>query len=83
MPPFVLREAVLILNDKPNIHCEDPSVEEHTFLDEETGLRIPFTLSGTLSMFETSLLTDEEIENAETYPTVFFYSRFKQVGSVR
>ena len=83
MPPFVLREAVLILNDKPKIHYEYPSVEDHSLLHEETGLRIPFTLSGTLSMFETSLLTDEEIENAENDPTVFFYSRFKQVGSVR
>ena len=47
IPPFVLREASLILNDTPNIHCKDPSVEDHSSFDEETGLRIPFTLNGT------------------------------------
>ena len=71
VPPFVLREAGLILNDKPKIHYEDPSVEDHSLLHEETGLRIPFTLSDTFSVFETRSLTDEEIENAENYPTVF------------
>ena len=34
VPPFVLREDSLILNYNPKIHCEDPSVEYNTFLDE-------------------------------------------------
>ena len=29
VPPFFLRETGLILKDKPNIHCEDTSVEDH------------------------------------------------------
>ena len=33
VPPFILREAGLILNDKPKIHYEDPSVEDHSFMD--------------------------------------------------
>ena len=61
VPPFVLREAVLILNDMPKIHCEDPNVEDHSFLDEKTGLRIHFILSGTLLVFETCSLTYDEI----------------------
>ena len=51
IPPFVLRESGLILNDTPKIHCKDPSVEDHSLFDEETGLRIPFTLNGTFSIF--------------------------------
>ena len=47
MLPFILREAGLVLNDTPKIHCDDPSVEDHSLFDEETGLRIPFTLNGT------------------------------------
>ena len=52
VPPFVLREAGLILNDKSKIHCEDLSVEGNSLMDEETGLRTNFTLSGTFSVFE-------------------------------
>ena len=50
IPTFTLREAGLVLNDTPKIHCDDPSVEDHSLFDEETGPRIPFTLNGTFSM---------------------------------
>ena len=33
-PPFILREAGLILNDTPKIHFDNPIVEDHSFLDE-------------------------------------------------
>ena len=46
-------------------------MEDHYLFDEETGLRIPFTLSGTFSMFETRSLTEDEIKNPENYPTIF------------
>ena len=68
---FVLREAGLIFNDRQKIHCEDPSVYDHSFLDEETGLRIHFNLSGMFSVFETCSLKNEEIENTENYQTLF------------
>ena len=70
IPPFVLRESGLILNDTPKIHCKDPSLEDHSLFDEETGLKIPFNLNGTLSMFETRPFTEDEIENAENYTTI-------------
>ena len=44
---FFLREADLILNDNPKIHCEDLNDEDNSFLDDETGLRMNFTLSCT------------------------------------
>ena len=64
IPPFVLRESGLILNDTPKIHCKDPSVEDHSLFDEETGMRIPFTFNGTFLTFEPRSLTEDEIENA-------------------
>ena len=59
IPSFVLIEAGFILNDMPKIHCEDPSVEEHSLFDLKTGLRITFTLNVTFSMFETRSLTED------------------------
>ena len=56
IPPFILREAGLVLNDTPKIHCDDPSIENNSLFDEETGLRIPFTLNGTFSMFASRYL---------------------------
>ena len=68
---FILREAGLVLNDTPKIHCDDPSIENHSLFDEETGTRILFTLNGTFSIFDSRSLTEDEIENAGNYPTIF------------
>ena len=57
IPPFILREVGLVLHDTSKIHCNVPSVEYHYLFNEETGLRIPFTLDGTLSVFKTRSLT--------------------------
>ena len=61
----------MILNYTPKIHCKYPSVEDHSLFDEETGLRLPFTLNGTFSIFEDFSLTEDESENADNYPTIF------------
>ena len=71
IPPFILREAVLVLNDTPKIHCNVPSAEDHSLFDKETGLRIPFTLDVTFSVFKLRSLTNEEINNVEDFETVF------------
>ena len=63
MPPFILREAGLVLHDTPKIHCNVPSAEDQSLLDEEIGLIIPFTLDGTFSVFKSRSLTNEEINN--------------------
>ena len=42
-----------------------------TLFDEETGLRIPFTLERTLSVFKSRSLTNEEINNVEDFETIF------------
>ena len=70
MPPFILREVGLVLNDTPKIHCNFPSAEDHSLFDEETGLRIPFTLDETFSVFKSRSLINEEINNGEDFETV-------------
>ena len=70
IPPFILREAGLVLRDTPKIHCNVPSAEYHYLFDEGTGLRIPFTLDGTFSVFKSRSITDEEINNVEDFETV-------------
>ena len=69
IPPFILREAGLVLNDTPKIHCDDPSVEDNSLFDEETGMRIPFTLNGIFSMFASRSLTEDEIKMQGTIQT--------------
>ena len=71
IPPIIMREAGLVLNDTPKIHCDDPSIKNHSLFDVETGLRILFTLNGTFLMFASRSLTEDEIENSGDYPTIF------------
>ena len=71
IPPFILREAGLVLHDTPKIHCNVSSAEDHSIFDEETVLRILFTLGRTFSVFKSLSLTNEEINNVEDFETVF------------
>ena len=45
IPPFILREAGVKVNDKPKIHCSDPGEDDHAsvFVDK---FRIPMQLHG-------------------------------------
>jgi hypothetical protein len=48
IPPFVMREAGIVVNDTPKIHVNDPTVEDHSIYFEEKSFRIP-RLFGKLS----------------------------------
>ena len=42
IPPFILREAGLIVNDTPKIHKEDPTIDDHAIIiPQENDLHIP------------------------------------------
>ena len=69
------------MNDTPKIHCKYLSVTHHYLFNEEIGPRIQFTLNGTLSMFETSYLTEDEIEDAENYLTIFLTTDSNRWGT--
>ena len=54
IPPFIMREGGVTVNDVPKIHVENPSVENHSIaFPDEADLRIPLYLSGIFSFFYT------------------------------
>ena len=65
LPPFMLMEAGIQINDVPKIHVTSPSEEHHAIIFQETNFRIPLTLHGTFSYFPTSKPTTQELEEPE------------------
>ena len=53
IPPFIMREARIIVNDVTKIQTHDPSSEDHAIIFQETGFRIPLKLNGIFSYFPT------------------------------
>ena len=70
LPPFLVREASLFLDETPKFQSTDVSLDNHTIYDEVTGLRIHLQLNGTFSYFVSRSLTLEEQEHWENYPVV-------------
>jgi hypothetical protein len=71
LPPFLIREASLFLDETPKFQSTDLSLDNHTIYDEETGMRIHLQLNGTLSYFPTRPLTLAEQENWDELPIVY------------
>jgi hypothetical protein len=65
IPPFILREGGLIVNDKPKIHCEHPTEDDHTIQDTKTGLFIKLNLDGVFSYFHSRKPTHDDLLNAD------------------
>ena len=63
VPPFMLREMGVTVNDVPKIHTEDPTVDDHAITFVETGFRIPLSLRGIFSYFPTSKPTHDDLLN--------------------
>ena len=65
IPPFILREAGLIVNEKVKIHCEPgtPTEKDHTIQGKETGLFITMNLHSIFSYFPTRKSDEEDIED--------------------
>jgi hypothetical protein len=53
IPPFVMRETGIIVNDTPKIYLKDLTVEDHTILFDDSNFRIPLSLWGIFSYFPT------------------------------
>ena len=69
LPPFLIREASLFLDETPKFQSTDASLDNHCiYYDEVTGLRIHLQLHGTFLYFVTRALNDEEMANWENYP---------------
>jgi hypothetical protein len=65
LPPFILREAGLIVNDVPKIHVADPSVSDHTIQFPDGLLTIQLQLWGIFSFFHSRCPTSEEIHQCD------------------
>jgi hypothetical protein len=60
LPPFMVREAGVIVKDTPKIQLNDPSEEDHAITFPETGFTIPLSLWGVFSYFRTTKPTKDE-----------------------
>ena len=63
IPPFMLREMGVTMNDVPKIHKEDPTIDDHAITFMEMGFRIPLSLWGIFSYFPTSKPTHDDLIN--------------------
>ena len=76
IPPFIMREAGLVVNDVPRIHTksEELTNETHCIVacegDVGTDLKIPLRLDGIFSCFDTRKLTAQEVNDCEYIETV-------------
>ena len=64
IPPFILRENGIKVNEIAKIHCDEPSKEDHAIVIDST-LRIPLSLHGVFSYFPTRLPTVEELQASD------------------
>ena len=65
VPPFLLREAGLIVNEVPKIHMTSPEIKDHSIYIPDKDLRITLSLMGVFSYLPTSKPTDQELEDTE------------------
>ena len=72
IPPFVMREAGLTVNDVPRIHCgREVTRESHSIIAEgNVDLRIPLRLRGIFSCFPSRALTREEEDAVRSSVTI-------------
>ena len=62
LPPFMLQEAGITVNDKAKIHMMNPMAEDHAIIFPKTGFRIPMTLWGIFSYFPTTKPTVDTLQ---------------------
>ena len=65
LPPFIVREAGILLNDCPKSQHPDPTVDVHSLHHPEAGLRIHFGLHNTFSYFNTRKPTENELATCD------------------
>ena len=65
IPPFILQEAGLIVNERVKIHCEEGTVteEDHTIQEHDTGLFITMQLRSIFSYFLSRKPNKDDLED--------------------
>ena len=49
LPPFLMRQGGVTVDEKPNIHCPDPTSNNYNISFQDNDLRIPLQLNGIYS----------------------------------
>lgn len=62
IPPFIMREAGIKVDEIPKIHTPDPTEETHSIYFENQKFRIPLSLWGIFSYFPTSKPSELDLE---------------------
>ena len=62
IPPFIMREAGLVVNDVAKIHCQYCTQEDHSIIDQDTKLYIQLKLEGIFSSFLTQKPAKEDLQ---------------------
>ena len=70
IPPFMLREAGITVNETPKIHKKNPTADDHAITFSNSGLRIPLGLWGVFSYFPTSMPSTEEVNTSKNVYTL-------------
>ena len=65
MPPFIIREAGIAVNKVPKTHCKDPTSNDHCSMFPKDRFRIPMSLTGIFSYFNTFGPTESQVEECE------------------
>lgn len=64
LPPFIMREKGLLVNDRPKIQSNNPTVDDHAILFED-GFRVPLLLHGTFSYFPSTKPTAAQLDSSD------------------
>ena len=54
-----------MINDFPKIQCEDPTVDDHCVLFDESNLRMRLQLNGAFSYFRTKVHAERELHECK------------------
>ena len=65
VPPFMIREQGIQVNDTPKIQVNDPTTSDHSIYFPKTGFRIPLSLWGVFSYFPSSKPTAQTLQETE------------------
>ena len=65
IPPFIMREANLVVNDIPKIQVDNPDETDHSIWFADSEFRITLSLQGIFSYFPSRKPTQSELEAVE------------------
>ena len=65
IPPFIMKEAVITVNDTPTIQLEDLYVSDLSILFEESKVRLPLSRRGVFLYHPTTKPTENMLNSCE------------------